>query len=153
MFKSIISELTKTKAIFKPLLNGFHSSKNEIILTKHLNKTFFNCNQLASKQFSTTSQLNGLMDFFDNPKNWGSDYIKHGREWRLDELRLKSNVDLHKLWFVLLKERNMLLTMEEEHRYQNESFPNPERIAKVCVWEHRERDEAIMKCLIIISYI
>ena len=49
----------------------------------------------------------------------------------MDELRLKSNEDLHKLWYVLLKERNRLLTMEEEYRHQHELFPSPERIDKV----------------------
>jgi hypothetical protein len=33
--------------------------------------------------------------------------------------------------FVLLKERNMLLTMEHECKEQAELFPNPERIDKV----------------------
>jgi hypothetical protein len=33
--------------------------------------------------------------------------------------------------FVLLKERNMLFTMEHECREQAELFPNPERIDKV----------------------
>ncbi|KAI8517216.1 39S ribosomal protein L47, mitochondrial [Branchiostoma belcheri] len=38
--------------------------------------------------------------------------------WTLDQLRQKSNVDLWKLWYVLLKERNMLLTLEHEARRQ-----------------------------------
>lgn len=57
--------------------------------------------------------------------------MKSGRSWRLDELRIKSNQDLHKLWYVLLKERNMLLTMEEECREKTVLFPSPERIDKV----------------------
>merc|ERR1711976_214989 len=45
--------------------------------------------------------------------------------------KTESNSDLHKLWFVLLKERNMLLTMEHEYKRKLESFPNPERLDKV----------------------
>jgi large subunit ribosomal protein L47 len=91
------------------------------------------CNQIThtSKLFSTSLVRKDLMEFFDNKKNWNEKTVKHGREWRPDELRLKSNTDLHKLWFILLKERNMLLTMEEEYKRENLVFPSPERIAKV----------------------
>lgn len=71
------------------------------------------------------------MEFFDNQKNWGENEVKHGRSWNTDELRLKSNSDLHKLWFVLLKEKNMLLTMEHECSEQCQLFPSPERLDKV----------------------
>ncbi|VVC93516.1 unnamed protein product [Leptidea sinapis] len=71
------------------------------------------------------------MEFFDIKKNWNETNIKVGRGWKLDELRIKSNTDLHKLWYVLLKERNMLYTMEHECNEQVKLFPNPERIDKV----------------------
>lgn len=73
----------------------------------------------------------GLEEFFDDPKNYGATKVKSGRSWRLDELRLKSNSDLHKLWFVLFKERNMLYTMQEAATAEHELFPSPERIDKV----------------------
>ncbi|XP_015115688.1 39S ribosomal protein L47, mitochondrial [Diachasma alloeum] len=72
-----------------------------------------------------------LMAFFDDKKNWGQTTVKTGRSWKLDELRIKSNEDLHKLWYILLKERNMLMTMEHAHAQEWEYFPNPERIDKV----------------------
>src|SRR5690348_16995113 len=42
-----------------------------------------------------------LMEFFDNKKNWGETVIKVGRSWRIDELRIRSNTDLHKLWYAV----------------------------------------------------
>ena len=57
--------------------------------------------------------------------------VRVGRSWLTDELRLKSNTDLHKLWYVLLKERNMLLTMEEAYKVEHVAMPNPERLDKV----------------------
>ncbi|TFK24967.1 hypothetical protein FA15DRAFT_591560, partial [Coprinopsis marcescibilis] len=39
-----------------------------------------------------------------------------GRAWRIEELRLKSFQDLHTLWYVTLRERNLLETQQEEAR-------------------------------------
>lgn len=72
-----------------------------------------------------------LMDFFDAPENWSKDAVKSGRSWRIDELRIKSNKDLHCLWYVLYKERNMLKTMEEASKEATQNMPSPERIDKV----------------------
>lgn len=71
------------------------------------------------------------MEFFDDPENWGESVVRVGRSWKLEELRLKSNSDLHKLWFVLYKEKNMLLTMQENCLAEGYYFPSPERIEKV----------------------
>lgn len=71
------------------------------------------------------------MEFFEPKDNWGAEEVRAGKSWSKDELRIKSNTDLHKLWYVLLKERNMLLTMEQAAKDEVELFPNPERIDKV----------------------
>ncbi|XP_075970799.1 mitochondrial ribosomal protein L47 [Anticarsia gemmatalis] len=86
---------------------------------------------VVKRDLHTTNPNNELMEFFDLKKNWTETNIRVGRSWKLDELRIKSNSDLHKLWFVLLKERNMLYTMEHECNYKMKLFPNPERIDKV----------------------
>ncbi|CAL8143628.1 unnamed protein product [Orchesella dallaii] len=87
--------------------------------------------QITQRGFKTSQTNYDLMDFFDDKKNWGETSIRTGRPWKLDELRIKSNSDLHKLWFILLKERNMLLTMEAESKRECQLFPNPERVDKV----------------------
>uniref|UniRef100_A0A8D0EFW1 Large ribosomal subunit protein uL29m n=1 Tax=Salvator merianae TaxID=96440 RepID=A0A8D0EFW1_SALMN len=81
--------------------------------------------------FHTSLPQNGLQEFFDDPQNWGKDEVKSGDSWTVEQLRGKSSEDLHKLWYVLLKERNMLLTMEHEGKRLNKPMPSPERLDKV----------------------
>ncbi|KAG8193902.1 hypothetical protein JTE90_011460 [Oedothorax gibbosus] len=100
------------------------------------------------RNFHVSSRRRDLMEFFDDSQSWGEDEVRSGREWKIDELRIKSNSDLHKLWFVLYKEKNMLLTMEHAAKKASEYFPNPERIDRVEISMEnleavvRERNEA-----------
>ncbi|XP_062901832.1 39S ribosomal protein L47, mitochondrial [Mobula hypostoma] len=84
-----------------------------------------------SRVLHTTNSCKGLEEFFDDPGNWGEPTVKSGAPWTAKQLRLKSNEDLHKLWYVLLKEKNMLLTIEQEAKRQRLQMPSPERLKKV----------------------
>ncbi|KAM7012160.1 large ribosomal subunit protein uL29m [Tautogolabrus adspersus] len=79
----------------------------------------------------TTISRRGLEEFFDLPENWGETAVKSGAPWTAKLLRTKSNEDLHSLWYVLLKERNMLITLQQEARRQRVQMPSPERLRKV----------------------
>ncbi|KAK6634925.1 hypothetical protein RUM44_000172 [Polyplax serrata] len=111
------------------------------LLTSQTARTPFLSNRILScvgpftsrpiRGLQTSCLRQDLMEFFDDKENWGQREVKVGRSWKVEELRIKSNSDLHKLWYVLLKEKNMLLTMEHEYNQKFEPFPNPERIDKV----------------------
>lgn len=75
---------------------------------------------------------NPLEEFFEADRSPDEDKpVVYGRGWKASELRLKSWDDLHKLWYILLKEKNMLMTQRQMLQSQNLRFPNPERIPKV----------------------
>lgn len=112
-------------SIIKKLITPMLLKRISYTIPRSINAT------LISKKISTSIHQCNLDEFFDKKTNWDADKIKVGRPWRIDELRLKSNSDLHKLWYVLLKERNMIMTMEEEFKRECELFPSPERLEKV----------------------
>ena len=53
-----------------------------------------------------------------------------GREWEARELRLKSFEDLHGLWYVLVKEKNMLQTEKYVARANRVRMRSAQRIVR-----------------------
>ncbi|KAH0704582.1 hypothetical protein KY285_018860 [Solanum tuberosum] len=86
----------------------------------------------AAASSSAARTLNPLEQFFEVDRTPEDDKpVVYGRGWKASELRLKSWDDLQKLWYVLLKEKNMLMTQRQMLNAQNLRFPNPERISKI----------------------
>lgn len=102
-----------------------------MFLARAFRQSFFAA-AARSKQYSTTAGAvrNPLPEFFEADRD-NETPVVYGRSWKASELRLKSWDDLHKLWYVLLKEKNMLMTQRQMLQAQNLRFPNPERLPKV----------------------
>mmetsp|Transcript_3972 Transcript_3972/g.4586 ORF Transcript_3972/g.4586 Transcript_3972/m.4586 type:complete len:119 (-) Transcript_3972:307-663(-) len=73
----------------------------------------------------------GVQEFWRNPEIAGSTKVQTGRAWEARELRRKSFEDLHKLWYVCLKERNLLESERLAARASHRKWPKPGRLVKV----------------------
>ncbi|KAG7326417.1 hypothetical protein KOW79_009818 [Hemibagrus wyckioides] len=126
-FQSAVKLSLPTKAQYSShTLTNYHS------LFQRQNYNLFRFSRpVDARPIHTSSSRWGLEEFFDLPENWGETTVKSGSPWSAKQLRAKSNEDLHKLWYVLLKEKNMLLTLEQEAKRQCVPMPSPERIKKV----------------------
>ncbi|KAJ2746667.1 54S ribosomal protein L4 mitochondrial [Coemansia sp. BCRC 34301] len=74
-----------------------------------------------------------LEEFFENNQRLPISRDQTGRAWSASELRQKSWEDLQKLWYVVLKERNVLASQLEETRRLNipgKFFSNKSRVVK-----------------------
>jgi large subunit ribosomal protein L47 len=80
-----------------------------------------------------TDPNHGLWEFFADRVTVASppeEEAKHGRAWMVEELRGKSWEDLHKLWWVCVKERNRISTASHERTRSNLGFGDAEAEAR-----------------------
>lgn len=131
-FSRILGVVRNQLSGIRPSVRGYAVETLAGSLPSAERKTSSGVSATTTKPTKDLGPAKGLLAFFDSKDNWEVNEVRVGRSWRKDELRIKSNSDLHKLWYVLLKERNMLLTMLDEFNANVESFPSPERIDKVC---------------------
>lgn len=87
------------------------------------------------RNLTTTNIYMGIDEFFPSGVYEKEKYVDDspvaGRKWKISELRIRSSSDLHKLWYVLLKERNMLMTLGQECKRLGIPVPGPTRLHKV----------------------
>ncbi|KAL3945697.1 MAG: hypothetical protein SGBAC_000181 [Bacillariaceae sp.] len=88
-------------------------------------------NHLSHNHRCLSSAPNPLDAFRDSVDRQTRASEPVGRAWSVKELRRKSYDDLHKLWYVLYKERNMILTEQQLSRTRQLIFPQPQRMKKV----------------------
>lgn len=89
---------------------------------------------------SKFTRQKGLEEFFENAsflsrKNVGlepSISRNYGRSWSAPELRRKDFSDLHRLWYILLKEKNLLLTQQAEAKRLGVRWIETDRLDSVC---------------------
>jgi hypothetical protein len=71
---------------------------------------------------SMATSVSPLLKFFEQGKalpKWDRESKPvYGRSWKASELRGKSFEDLHKLWYIILRERNVLSTQKAEAKRQ-----------------------------------
>ncbi|KAJ1965994.1 54S ribosomal protein L4 mitochondrial [Dipsacomyces acuminosporus] len=90
--------------------------------------------QLTTKRVSQSGFIGrGLEEFFEKGQRLPKNREQTGRAWSASELRQKSWEDLQKLWYIILKERNVLASQVEETKrlgIPGQFFSNKSRIIK-----------------------
>ena len=125
---------TTTTATTRPMhrqIQNMTAPTLGVVLPKQPTRYFSTTDDDASLTTATVD-TSTLLDAFRDPLSRADrTEAPVGRSWTVKELRRKSFDDLHKLWYVLYKERNMLLTEKVLCRRNQVALVQPDRIRKV----------------------
>lgn len=131
---SLIVKLWPARAIFHRDCPFLHITMMSRIGQRLLSVVKPGSSFIFGRCISTTRPVLGLSEFFELGKALPvfepGKAPAYGRAWKADELRIKSFEDLHKLWFVLLKERNILATQKAEAQRLGQRWFGNHRVFK-----------------------
>ena len=90
-----------------------------------VNSLLFVVNGTRRSYSSSSSCFIGFDEFIET-KAKPDETVVTGRGWTVPDLRRKSFDDLHKLWYVLYKERNLILSEKEKTRRSQRPILSPQ---------------------------
>ncbi len=123
------NKIKEMKSELKPL-----QSIKLVSSTTPTNAVVYQHDEKKPETTSKTPSKNPVIGSFIFPQTQatdGTNVIKSGRSWEASEIRKKSMADLHALWFVLLAERNKLLSERFQARRDKRQMLGYERLKKV----------------------
>lgn len=126
-------------------INAIHTSNNNSYTIATAQRLYSSSTQTSAAAASANDNYDdderqeqqreykpNLLDAFRDPIDRAQRLQSNvGRSWSVQELRRKSYEDLHKLWYVLYKEKNMLLTEQQLSRRKQLIMPQLDRFKKV----------------------